>query len=76
MFCILGAMIIVLVIIGHGYIRNRRYIPLSMTQQLTFIKQLGIVSILQLVLLIVGLRSLMLEAQSEIKCISGGIAIL
>lgn len=76
MFCILGAMIIILVVLGHGYIRNRRYIPLSITQQFNFFKQVGIVSILQLTLLITGLRSLMIEAQSEIKCISGGLSLL
>lgn len=60
MFSILGAMIIVLVVIGHGYIRNRRYIPLSLSQQFTFLKQIGVISILQLSILLVGLKSLML----------------
>lgn len=62
-FSILGVMIIILSTIGHMYMKNRRFIPLGLNQQLAYIKSIGIIPMVQIALFVFGLRCLMLNSQ-------------
>ena len=65
MLCFLGIMVVALTVMG------RRFVPIGPVQQVDYIGSLGVVNVLEIVMMLIGLRSLLLETQPLHKCWSG-----
>lgn len=71
MLCFLGIMVVALTVMGHVHVRSRRFVPIGPVQQVDYIGSLGVVNVLEIVMMLIGLRSLLLETQALHKCWSG-----
>jgi hypothetical protein len=69
--CIMGLMSIFLTLIGHAYIRNRKFIPLSFPGQIQYLISIKWTIYLQIILKIVVMRASLQIAKTAELCSSG-----
>lgn len=69
LFSVMGLMVVMLLMMGHIYIRRRRFLPINFQQQFKFVSSMKIAKIIQGVLLLMGLRGVMLSVQQTRACL-------
>ncbi len=61
MICFLGIMVVALTVMGHIHVRSRRFIPITIKEQIKYIFSIKNINKVQIVLLLVALRGLMIN---------------
>jgi hypothetical protein len=68
--CLLGLLTILLALMGHVSIRRRRFVPLSLSQQFSYLSSLNWTVYVQAILKVVALRAVLLSANPAATCSS------
>lgn len=69
-------MVVALTVMGHVHIRSRRFTPITIREQIKYLFSIKNVNKVQIVMLIIALRSLMINTETLQKCISGSYVII
>lgn len=65
-----------LTVMGHVHIRNRRFVPLPINEQVKYINSIKIGTKFEIVLLGIGLRGMILNIGAMQRCVSGGYLVV
>jgi hypothetical protein len=63
MLCLLGLLTLLMTLVGHASIRSRRFIPLTVSQQFSYLSSIKWIIYLRVVLLVILLRAVSLSVQ-------------